>query len=168
MVPQNDSILEECITKLLKITLSRLHPSQYSRNPVGQRDRYRQRPWGSQDEHRDNDLVQNIIKDPPVDSLAILAGLNENCRSWERSGCAALIAGLGTADLTVHGLAERASRQRSAQQPAAVDVSDAVTRGSTSEQPGTIPQISAWPAGFVGEAPDSPGATHRVRADAMI
>lgn len=47
----------------------------------------------------------------------------------------ALIAGLGTADLTVRGLAERASAQRTT----AVDVGDVVRRGSTSVQPGTIP-----------------------------
>lgn len=33
---------------------------------------------------------------------------------------------------------------------------DAVRQDRRFEQPGTILQISAWPAGFVGEAPDSP------------
>lgn len=51
----------------------------------------------------------------------------------------ALTAGLGTADLTVRGLAERASGLSSAQRTTAVDVSDAVRRGSTYVQPGTIP-----------------------------
>lgn len=55
-----------------------------------------------------------------------------------------VIAGLGTVDLAVHGLAERAMGHSSAQQTAAVEISGAVIRrGSSSDWPGTIPQISA-------------------------